>query len=149
MSDTTGNQPEQQPGQQPGHGDQPVPPPAAGYHPGYPPPPGYAPGYPPPYGWRPALPNHPQATTALVLGLVAIVGSSFSCGLTALAGPFAWVIGARTVREIDAQPGRWGGRDQARAGHVMGIISTVLLVIGLLFLAAYAVFFLSVVASGY
>ena len=44
--------------------------------------------------------------------------------------PFAWAIGAKAVREIDATPGRYGGRDQANAGKIMGIIGTVLLVLG-------------------
>lgn len=88
------------------------------------PPPGY--GYPPQpypgYAYPVAPPDHPRATTAMVLGILALV----CCQLT---GPFAWVIGARAVKEIDASGGRLGGRGQAVAGKVLGIVGTVLLVL--------------------
>ena len=42
-------------------------------------------------------------------------------------GPWAWVVGARARKEIDAAPGRYGGREKATAGMVMGIIATALL----------------------
>lgn len=78
-----------------------------------------------------APPAHPRATTALVLGLVSLIGT-FVCLLPIVAAPFAWRIGGRAVKEIDAQPGRWSGREQAQAGRIMGIIGTVLLVLGIL-----------------
>ena len=77
-----------------------------------------------------APPPHPQATTALVLGLVSLIGM-FICLFPILAAPFAWRTGGRVVKEIDAQPGRWSGREQAQAGRIMGIIGTVLLVLGI------------------
>jgi hypothetical protein len=49
-----------------------------------------------------------------------------------VAAPFAWRTGSRVVREIDAQPGRWSGREQAQAGRIMGMIGTVILVLGVL-----------------
>ncbi len=55
-----------------------------------------------------------------------------------LTAPFAWVIGARAKREIDAQPGRYTNRGSAEAGVVMGIIGTVL---GVLAVAAVVLFF--------
>lgn len=79
--------------------------------------------------------DHPQATTALVLGILGLV----LCGVLA---PFAWVIGGRAVREIDASGGAIGGRSQANAGRVLGIVGSVLLLlavvatVGLLSLAA-------------
>ena len=85
-----------------------------------------------PYGYaQPALPNHPSSTTAFVLSLVALAGIVFCGGITLVLSPFAWRIGARAVREIDASPGQYGGRDQANAGRIMGIIGTVLLVVGI------------------
>jgi hypothetical protein len=93
----------------------------------------------PSYIYGAQLPNHPSATTALVVSIVAIVGG-FICGVPILAAPIAWIIGQRAVREIDAEPGRYGGRDQARAGQVLGIIGTVLL--GLV----VAFFFLLIIA---
>ena len=56
----------------------------------------------------------------------------FCGGITLVLSPFAWRIGAKAVREIDANPGMYGGRDQANAGRIMGIIGTVLLVLGVL-----------------
>jgi hypothetical protein len=98
----------------------------------------------PAYGYGyPVRPDHPQATTALVLGLVALAGG-FVCVLPILAGPFAWVVGARVRREID-QDQRYGGRDRATAGMVMGIIATGLLALGVLFVVLAIVV---VVAAG-
>ncbi|WP_457206992.1 hypothetical protein [Nocardioides sp. P5_C9_2] len=97
---------------------------------------------PPPYGQDPyapyggyvqpgqTAPPHPSATTAMVLGLVSLIGL-FVCLVPILVAPFAWRTGSRVVREIDAQPGRWSGREQAQAGRIMGIIGTVLLVLGI------------------
>jgi uncharacterized membrane protein YjgN (DUF898 family) len=70
-------------------------------------------------------PDHPKATTALVLGILGIV----ICGLVA---PFAWKVGRDTVREIDASQGRLGGRGSAQAGYILGVVGTVLLGLGLL-----------------
>jgi hypothetical protein len=97
------------------------------------PPPGY--GYP---GGYPAAmqPEHPSATTAMVLGLVSLIGVVFCAGVTLVLSPFAWVIGSRAVRAIDAEPGRYGGRDKANAGKIMGIIGTVLLALGVIALIA-------------
>jgi hypothetical protein len=87
----------------------------------------------PGYGYGPpAPPNHPSATTALVLSLIGLAGILFCGGITLVLSPFAWRIGAKAVREIDANPGVYGGRDQANAGRIMGIIGTVLLVLGFL-----------------
>ena len=91
---------------------------------------GYSqPGY-GPVGYG-APPAHPSATTALVLGLVSLIGL-FICLVPIVAAPFAWRTGSRVVREIDAQPGRWSGREQAQAGRIMGMIGTVILVLGVL-----------------
>lgn len=108
----------------------------------YSPQPQYGPPQPPVYGY-PVRPDHPQASTALVLGLVALVGG-FMCVLPILAGPFAWVVGARVRREID-QDQQYAGRDRATAGMVMGIVATGLLALGLLFVALAIVV---VVAAG-
>lgn len=84
-----------------------------------------------PYGQLPygaGMTPHPQANTAMILGIVAIAGT-FVCGLPILLGPFAWAIGAKARREIDADPQRWGGRSEATAGYVLGIVTTVLLML--------------------
>ena len=84
------------------------------------PPPGYGgpqPGY-PPYGYGP--PDHPRASTSMVLGILGLA-------LCQVLAPFAWVTARQTLREIDASGGQWGGRGQAQAGYVLGIVGTVLL----------------------
>ncbi len=89
-----------------------------------------------PPGWYPGppaarLPDHPDAAKAMVIGLIALIGG-FTCYLPLALGPWAWVVGRRAVREIDAQPGRYEGRGQAMAGFVMGVVATVLLLLGIL-----------------
>lgn len=85
----------------------------------------------PPYAQQP--PNHPQAITVLVLGILGLV----VCGIL---GPFAWVMGNRVVREIDAARGAVGGRSEANVGRILGIIASVLLVLGLLLVVLVFVF---------
>jgi Domain of unknown function (DUF4190) len=92
-----------------------------------------------PYGspYQPAyagglMPAHPSATTSMVLGIVGLVSILACAGLLLVVSPVAWVLGAKAVREIDASPGRYGGRDRAAAGRIMGIIGSVLLVLGVL-----------------
>jgi hypothetical protein len=112
--------------QQPGYGD-------GGSGGSYPPPGGYGGppsggGYPPaPGGYGQPRQNHPRATTALVLGIVGLVCCS-------IAAPFAWAIGKKAVREIDASPGQYDGRGSAQAGYILGVIGTILLVIGVIVL---------------
>lgn len=85
-----------------------------------------------------ARPNHPSAQTAMILGLVGLIGT-FLCGITIFLCPFAWVMGGRVKREIDASGGTLGGRDQAMVGYVTGIIGTVLLGLGVVALAFFLV----------
>lgn len=82
-------------------------------------------------GWSPygqPLTSHPQATSAMILGIVALAGT-FVCGFLCVLGPFAWAKGAKVRREIDAEPQRWGGRGEATAGYVMGIVTTILMIL--------------------
>jgi uncharacterized membrane protein YjgN (DUF898 family) len=72
--------------------------------------------------------DHPQATTILVLGILSLV----VCGIL---GPFAWSMGNRALRDIDASQGTQaalGGRSSVNAGRICGMIATVLLVLGAL-----------------
>ena len=73
-----------------------------------------------------AVPNHQKATTALVLGLVSLVGG-FMCAVPLLVSPFAWVTGYKARKEIKAANGQLGGDGMATAGMVLGIIGCVLL----------------------
>ena len=90
-------------------------------------------GYPAQYGYQ-QRPEHPKATTAMVLGIVSLAGG-FMCLVPLFAGPFAWVIAARARREMRAAPQQWEGEGKVTAGFVMGIIATVLLILGLLLVA--------------
>jgi hypothetical protein len=74
----------------------------------------------------PAPPKHTDATTSMVLGIVAVAGM-FVCGIPVLIAPFAWYLGAKAVREIDASAGTLSGRGEATAGKILGIVGTVLL----------------------
>jgi uncharacterized membrane protein YjgN (DUF898 family) len=76
-----------------------------------------------PYG--PMAPDHPQATTVLILGILGLV-------LCQVLSPFAWVMGTRVIREIDASGGTIGGRTNANAGRICGIVGTALIGLGLL-----------------
>jgi hypothetical protein len=76
--------------------------------------------------------NHPKAGTALVFGILGIV-LGLSCGIGGLLGIAGIVQGRRARNEIDAEPGRYGGRSQAVAGLVTGTIGVV--IAGLVILA--------------
>jgi hypothetical protein len=146
------------------HGQQPPGPSQGGFPagpgPGYGPPPNpYAPpneyaAPQSPYGapYQPAyaggqLPDHPSATTAMVLGIIGLAGLVFCAGITLVLSPAAWIVGGKAVREIDASGGRYTGRDRAAAGKVMGIIGTVLLALGILAIIAFVVLIVAVGSS--
>jgi uncharacterized membrane protein YjgN (DUF898 family) len=97
---------------------------------------------PPATPYAPPPPNHPQATTALVLGVLGVV----ACGVIA---PFAWNIGAKAVQEIDVSGGAWGGRTEANAGRILGIVGTVLLVVGFVAFVAFVVIFVLLGATSF
>ncbi len=83
--------------------------------------------------FQPPAPKHPSSTTALVLGIISLAGILTCGGVTLVLSPFAWVIGGRAVKEIDAAPpGTYSGRDHASAGRIMGIVGTVLLILGVI-----------------
>lgn len=73
-----------------------------------------------------------NATTALVLGIVSLVVCS-------ILGPVALILGRNAMKEVDASGGALGGRGKAQAGFILGIVASVLLVIGLIaVIAVYA-----------
>jgi hypothetical protein len=108
---------------------------------GYPyPPPGY--GYPQHGAPMQYAPDHPQATTVLVIGIVGIV----VCG--GLLSPIAWVMGKRALNEIEAAHGQIGGRGAAQAGYILGIIGTCLLVFWVLAFLAWLLFVIAFIGLG-
>lgn len=86
-------------------------------------------------------PEHPRATTSLVLGILGVV-------LCQILAPFAWSIGKKTLDEIDASQGRLGGRGAAQAGYVLGIVGTVLLALGVVAIVIYVIFLVAVIGGG-
>lgn len=112
-----------------------------------PPPPQHQP---PPYPYPPYYqpkPRHPQAVTVLVLGCVATGGGFLTAGLAFVVGPVAWVMGARTKREMAAEPDRWDGEDLVNVGYLLGIVGTALLALGLLFTVAMIAVFAGLVSG--
>ena len=85
-------------------------------------------------------PKHPQATTVLVLGIVGFL-------LCQILGPVAWIMGNKGIKEIDANPGQYDGRTELLVGKILGIVSTVLLVLSILALILFFAFFFTVAAS--
>jgi hypothetical protein len=96
------------------------------------------------YGSQPPMqyaPDHPRATTVLVLGILGVV-------LCQVIAPFAWSMGKKTVDEIDLARGALGGRSAAQAGYVLGIVGTVILGVSLVFLVLYFVIIVAVIGGG-
>jgi len=79
-----------------------------------------------------------QATTVLVLGILSLV-------LCQVLGPIAWVMGNNELAGIDAGRRPPQNRGTAQAGRILGIISTVLMIIGVVFLVVFL--FIGLVAS--
>ena len=103
----------------------------------YPPPPNDPPpAGPTPAPWQYAVqPKEPQATTAMVLGIVAVAGGMM-CYLPIFVSPVALVIGRKSLNAIKRQP-HLGGRGEAMAGFVLGIIGCCLLGLMLLIIAGF------------
>lgn len=99
------------------------------------PPPGYiAPAGYSPYGAYSQAREHPSGTTVLVLGILSLV----VCGVL---GPFAWSMGTKALREMDASPGVvWTNRGNVNAGRICGIVATC-------FLGVAVLIFLVVIAA--
>lgn len=76
-------------------------------------------------GAAPASSNRP--TIALVLGILGVV----CCGLVA---PVAWFMGSAELKAIRAGSAPAAGEGLAKAGMILGIIGTVLLLVGLLWI---------------
>lgn len=77
-----------------------------------------------------AYPESSQATTVLVLGILGVV----VCGILA---PIAWSMGTKELEAIDGGRRPPENRGTANAGRILGIIGTVLLAIGIIFLILF------------
>ena len=79
-----------------------------------------------PVGGQPQ--DHPKGTQILVLGILSLV----CCGVL---GPFAWMMGSGARKEMAARPNvYWGNKGIVTAGWVCGIIGSVFLILGVLYL---------------
>lgn len=74
---------------------------------------------------------HPRGTTILVLGILGLV----CCGFLA---PVAWVMGASADSDVKAHPHHYSNAGQIKAGKILGIIGTAIVV--LTFLAVFFIF---------
>ena len=95
--------------------------------------PGYEQGYPQAFGPLPGGPPVQQtngvAVASLVTGIMSVT-LGWCCVIFALAGPIAAVLGKQGQRRADESGGQVGGRAMATAGFVLGLIGTVVLVLG-------------------
>jgi len=71
-----------------------------------------------------------RATTSLILGILGFV----CCQLCA---PFAWYMGNQEVKAIKAGTSPAAGQGLATAGMILGIIGTVLLILGLVWVVFF------------
>lgn len=82
------------------------------------------------------LPEHPNAVPTLVLALL-----GFMFGITF---PIAWYLGARGSNETRRNPNRWRSSTVMTVGMVLGIIGTVLMLLGV---AAFVLFLVVAIAA--
>lgn len=126
-----GYAPQQQP-----YGQQPYAPPQAPYGAG----PGIH-GQPMPVGQ--ARQQHPQAMTALILG-----GVAWFLGLWLICSVPAWIIGAKALREIRANPHLYTGESEAKIGMWLGIVHTVFGALAILAAIAFFILFAAAATVG-
>ena len=87
-----------------------------------------------PFGYQQQ--NEPNATMALVFGILGLALCQFLA-------PVGWIMGAKSRKKIKESNGTLGGDGLALAGMVCGIIGTVLLVFSVL----YVVFVFVIIAG--
>lgn len=86
------------------------------------------PVYSQPYG---ALPEHPQGTTILVLGIVGL--------FVTICAPIAWYMGSKAQKEIAASGQRYANEQNITIGKILGMVLTILAIIGVAILLVFMV----------
>lgn len=81
--------------------------------------------------------DHPQGMTILILGILGIV----CCQICA---PVAWFMGNKAKAEVDANPGRYKNESYVTIGRILGIVGTVLAIIGIV---GYLIFGIALASS--
>jgi hypothetical protein len=78
--------------------------------------------------------EHPDGTTILVLGILSLV----VCGIL---GPFAWNMGNKALREMNANPGVvYRNRGNVTAGRICGMVASILVIALVALFALIALF---------
>lgn len=95
----------------------------------------------PPPANEPGRRNAEGAIPALILGIVGLV----FCPLVA---PFAWFLGRKAERLVDASNGTLSGRGEATAGKILGIVACVLMIVGIVLLIVLIAVGSSIEGSG-
>ena len=96
-----------------------------------------------PYGYgAPLLPEHPNSTLVLVLGIVGLVTNFFALPFIS---PIAWYLGAKARRDIARYPGVYRDNGRLTAGLTLGIIGTLLALVFIGFIVV--VIILAIAAS--
>lgn len=88
-----------------------------------------------------SLPDEPSAMLAMIFGILGLV----VCGVLS---PVGLVIGAKSRKRIKESNGAYGGEGMATAGFVCGIIGTVFLALGLLYVVFVVILFGSLAIGG-
>lgn len=83
-----------------------------------------------------------SAIWALVLGI-----ASFVCSLGLFTGIPAWIIGSKEIKAIEQGRSDPAGKVMAQIGMWLGIIFTILSILGILFMIIYFVFIIGLVAA--
>ena len=96
---------------------------------------------PPPPPNQPNRANAEGAIPALILGIIGLV----FCPLVA---PFAWFLGRKAERLVDASNGTLTGRGEATAGKILGIVACVLMILGIILLIVLIAVGSSIDSSG-
>jgi uncharacterized membrane protein YfcA len=78
-----------------------------------------------------------RGTTAMVVGIAGLVVGFFTCGFGFLISPIALFLGSKVKKEATA--GGFPEPGNAKAGRILGIIGTVLFVLGVVFWILVAV----------
>ena len=73
-----------------------------------------------PYG---ALPEHPQGTTILVLGIVGL--------FVTICAPIAWYMGSKAQKEIAASGQHYSNEQNINIGKIMGMVLSILAIVGI------------------
>lgn len=116
--------------------------PGYGAAPGYGAVPGYYGAQPGSYaGLRAIQPEHPQAVTILILGILSL----FFCQLL---GPIAWYMGSKAREDVKASDVGYSNANMISIGWVFGIVATCVMIFSVLVMIGFVVLLLLIPASG-